>query len=102
MLRANFSDIVGDKNVRPFNWSPKEWRTKASYNFDERARTPFSILAGIAEKFWYENGDTFLTKNSIQFSDKPFTPSAEVFTKETYYDVIQRIYKRYLQEEGVQ
>lgn len=96
MLLANFPEFQHEE-IRLFNWSPKSWncRSHIFYHFEQRNTTPFSILAGLAEKFWYEKGENFLTRKTLTFSDNPITPSVELFQYQTYAGVIQR----YLQEE---
>jgi hypothetical protein len=97
LFRANFPDYA-DLPIHLFNVSPKKWncRSRDLYHMDERQHTPFAILAGMANKWWYEYGKTFLKKNVLTFSDKPFSPGEENFTYISYADAI----REYLEQEG--
>lgn len=98
LFRANFPEFA-DQPIYLFNLSPKSWnvRSRTFYHFDPRNHTPFPILAGMAEKWWYEYGDSFLKKSVLTFSEKPFSPGAENFTYRTYAEAI----RDYLEQEGI-
>lgn len=99
MLKANFPELFLSGSIARYNWSPKDWQKTPTYHFDRQPETPFSILAGMTEKFWYENGDDFLTRSQIVFQESVFRPDNLSPQRKTFFELIQQDIER-LQAEG--
>lgn len=90
MLKANYPELAISGAIPKYNWSPKDWQKSPTYHFDKQPDTPFSILAGMAEKFWYEHEDDFLTRSQLEFQNTVLRPDNLTPQRKTYYELIQQ------------